>query len=95
MAQGTILFMSPGILTDAGGIEIFIGADGKPHVRKVPGNNPLFQEVGAAVLVLEQAARLNDKVAAQKFQSFAEAIIADKAKDLQHAFGQTQGASGD
>jgi hypothetical protein len=88
MTQANIVFLSPGILRDGGGIEIVIGSDGKVHVIHVPPNNPLLQEVGAAVSILEQAARMTDKAAAQQFQAFAEGVIQARGKELQQQFGQ-------
>jgi hypothetical protein len=35
-SRSQIIFMSPGVFNDGGGIEIVIGTDGKPHIVRVP-----------------------------------------------------------
>jgi hypothetical protein len=70
-----ILFVTPGVFTDAGGFAIYFGSDGKLHVKRVPGWDPAVRELAAAVQVLDAAATMKDAHAAQKFVDFAENIL--------------------
>ena len=68
-----------GGLTDAPGIVIYVGADGKIHVKHVPGWNP---DISAAISVLGQAARLDDRMMAQQLDRVAENILQKHAAPI-------------
>ena len=71
---GILHFIGTGPLVDAPGWVFYIGADGKLHVKRVPGWDP-FPDISVAFSVLEQAARLSDHAAAQQLEQVAENIL--------------------
>lgn len=83
-----IAFMSPGVLTDAGGFIIYIGSDGKLHVKKVPPMGPeTVAELTAVFSILEGAGQLRNQKVQQELLHVAQAIAAPHAGELQKAVG--------
>jgi hypothetical protein len=72
------------VLVDNGIFEIYIGADGKLHIRWILPDPPpdLLAELRAVAVVLNEASQLKNKATAEKFQQFAETILASRAKEV-------------
>ncbi len=86
-----IAFVSPGVLTDAGGYIIYIGSDGKVHVKHVPGWNPETRaELQTAFAVLERAGEIKNREVAQRFLAASEHVLQRHAGELQKAVGELQ-----
>jgi hypothetical protein len=86
-----IAFVSPGVLTDAGGFIIYIGSDGKVHVKRVPPWDPETRaELQAAFAVLEHAGQIRNQAVAQQFLAVSERVIQQHAGALQKGVGELQ-----
>jgi hypothetical protein len=84
-----IAFMSPGVLTDAGGFIIYIGSDGKIHIKRVPPWNPeTLRELQAAVTVIDQVGRIENRAVADQFLKVAEGVIGKHVGELQKVVGE-------
>ena len=72
------------VLVDNGIFEIYVGADGKIHIRWILPDPPpdLFSELRAVAVVLNEAAQLKNRATAEKFQQFAETLLASRAREL-------------
>ena len=72
------------VVAGNGIFEIYIGADGKLHIRWILPDPPpdLLAELRAVSVVLNEAAQLKDRATAEKFRQFAETILASRAKEL-------------
>jgi hypothetical protein len=83
------------VITDNGIYEIYIGADGKLHIRWIlPDPPPEFlAELRAVSAVLNQAAQLKDRGVAEKFQQFAEGALNHRAKELKEILEQAAQAA--
>lgn len=83
-----IAFMSPGVLTDAGGFIIYIGSDGKVHIKRVPPWNPeTLHELQSAFGALEHVGQIQDRAVADQFVKVAQGVITKHAGELQKAVG--------
>ena len=83
-----IAFISPGVLTDAGGFIIYIGSDGKVHIKRVPPWNPeTLAELQTAVGVLENVGHIQNRAIQDEFVKVAQNVIAKHAGELQKAVG--------
>jgi hypothetical protein len=83
-----IAFMSPGVLTDAGGFIIVIGSDGKVHLKRVPPWNPeTLKELQTAFGALEHAGGIQNRAVADQFVKVAQGVIGEHAGELQKAVG--------
>jgi hypothetical protein len=86
------------VLVGNGIFEICIGADGKIHIRWILPDPPpdLLEELRAVAVVLNEASQLKNRTTAEKFQQFAETLLASRARELsgimEHA-GQVARAS--
>ena len=79
-----IAFITPGVLTDAGGFIIYIGSDGKIHVKRVPPWDPeTLGELQAAVAVLDNVSAIRNEAVAGQFLKVAEGVFAKHAGALQ------------
>jgi hypothetical protein len=79
----SILFISPGVLTDAGGIVISI-VGGKVVIKHVPGWNPeVMHEVTAAANVLASASRIKDKAIRGEFERLAHSVVERRAPEIE------------
>jgi hypothetical protein len=74
-------YITGGPLVDAPGWVIYIGSDGKLHIKPVPGWGP-FPDISVAFSVLNQAANLSDRVVAQQLVLVAENILQKNAAPL-------------
>ena len=72
------------VLVGNGIFEIYIGADGKVHIRWILPDPPpdLLNELRAVAVVLNEASQLKNRTTAEKFQQFAESLLAARAKEL-------------
>jgi hypothetical protein len=72
------------VVAGNGIFEIYIGADGKLHIRWILPDPPpdLLAELRAVTVVLNEAAQLKNRATAEKFQQFAETILASRTKEL-------------
>lgn len=83
-----IAFMSPGVLTDAGGFMIYVGSDGKLHVKKVPPWNPeTLNELKAVFDVLEGVGQIRNQKVQQELLRVAEQVAQPHVGELQKAVG--------
>jgi len=81
-----IAFMSPGVLTDAGGFVIVVGADGKLHIKRVPPWDPeTLHELQAAFTTLEHVGEIKNAAVAEQFLKVAQGVIGQHAGELQKA----------
>jgi hypothetical protein len=86
-----IAFVSPGVLTDAGGFILYIGADGKVHVKRVPPWGPEVRaELQLAFAVLERVGEVKNREVAQQFLTASEHVLQQHAGELQRAVGELQ-----
>jgi hypothetical protein len=95
MPNGSLVFVSPGVLTDAGGITISI-VNGKVVIKRVPPWNPeILAEIQGAIAAFAHASKLKDQGMAQKFQAFAEGVLQARSKEIQEYIGAAgQAAAG-
>ena len=72
------------VLVENGIFEIYIGSDGKIHIRWILPDPPvdLRDELRAVAVVMNEASQLKNRATAEKFQQFAETILASRAKEL-------------
>ena len=81
--MSSILFVSLGTLTDAGGVQIIVDANGHIRIVRVPGWNPeVMAEITGAVQVLAQASRIKDPGMQKQFQQFGESVIQARSKEI-------------
>ncbi len=84
-----IAFISPGVLTDGGGYIIYIGSDGKVHIKKIPPWDPeTLSELQVAVAVLDGAGAIRNEAVAAQFLKVAEGVVAKHAAALQKAVAE-------
>lgn len=77
-----------GGFTDAGGFILYVGSDGKLHVRRVPPWNPeTLGELKAAVGILEFAGQLRNAKVQEELVGIAQRIAAPHVGELQKAVG--------
>lgn len=90
-----IAFISPGVLTDAGGFIVYVGSDGKLHVKRVPPWNPeTAAELGAAFAAIDGASRIKNQVVAQQFLNAATHVLGQHLGELERAVGAGQVVAG-
>ena len=72
------------VLVGNGIYEIYIGSDGKIHIRWILPDPPpdLLAELRAVSVVLNEASQLKNRATAEKFQQFAETLLSSRAKEL-------------
>jgi len=72
------------VLVGNGIYEIYIGSDGKIHIRWILPDPPpdLLAELRAVAVVLNAASQLKNRATAEKFQQFAETLLSSRAKEL-------------
>jgi hypothetical protein len=72
------------VLVGNGIYEIYIGSDGKIHIRWILPDPPpdLLAELRAVAVVLNEASQLKNRATAEKFQHFAETLLSSRAKEL-------------
>jgi len=72
------------VLVGNGIYEIYIGSDGKIHIRWILPDPPpdLLAELRAVAVVLNEASQLKNRATAEKFQQFAETLLSSRAKEL-------------
>jgi hypothetical protein len=65
------------IFVGNGVLEIYIGPDGKLHIRWVFPDPPpdIISELNAVAEIVDQAALINDRAIAEKFHGFAEEVL--------------------
>jgi len=81
--MSSILFVSLGAFTDAGGIQIVVDANGRVHVVRVPGWEPeVMAEITGAVQLLAQATRIKDAGIRKQFQQLGESVIQARSKEI-------------
>ena len=83
------------IFVDNGIFEIYIGADGKLHIRWILPDPPpeFYSELKAVAVVLNEAAQLKDRGVAEKFQQLAESVLNNRAEEITGILGQAAGAT--
>ncbi len=82
-SMSSILFVSLGASTDAGGVQIVVDANGRIRIVHVPGWEPeVMAEVAGAVQVLAQATRIKDAGIRKQFQQFGESVIQARSKEI-------------
>ena len=83
-----VAFMSPGALTDAGGFIIYIGSDGKVHIKRVPPWDPgVRAELQTVFAVLEHAGAIKNAAVQKQFTAAATHVVEAHAAELQKAVG--------
>jgi len=83
-----IAFISPGVLTDAGGFIIYIGSDGKIHVKRIPPLGPeSVAELGAVFTVLESVSAIKNASVDNEFLRVAQDVASKHVGELQKAVG--------
>jgi hypothetical protein len=81
--MASILYVSLGAFTDAGGIQIVVDGNGHIKIVHVPGWNPeVMAEVAGAVQALAQASRVKDPRVSRQFQEFGEGVIRARGKEI-------------
>ena len=72
------------VLVDNGVYEIYVGSDGKLHIRWILPDPPpeILSELKAVSAILNHAAQLKDRAVAAKFQGFAEEVLNNRSKEL-------------
>jgi len=72
------------VLVGNGIYEIYIGSDGKIHIKWILPDPPpdLLAELRAVAVVLNEASQLKNRATAEKFQQFAETLLSSRAKEL-------------
>ncbi len=72
------------VVAGNGIFEIYLGSDGKLHIRWILPDPPpdLLAELRAVTVVLNEAAQLKNRATAEKFQHFAEGILAARTQEL-------------
>ena len=72
------------VLVGNGIYEIYIGSDGKIHIKWILPDPPpdLLAELRAVSVVLNEASQLKNRATAEKFQQFAETLLSSRAKEL-------------
>ncbi len=83
------------VLVDNGVFEIYVGSDGKLHIRWILPDPPpeIFSEIKAVAVVLNQAAQLKDRGVAAKFQQLAEDVLNNRSKEITGLLAQTEKAA--
>jgi hypothetical protein len=66
-----------GVLVDAGGFIIFIGSDGKIHIKKIPPWNP---EVFKAIQVIQSSQVIPDKTISKKVYDLGVSMLSQNEK---------------
>jgi len=83
-----IAFISPGVLTDAGGFIIYIGSDGKVHVKRIPPLGPeSVAELGAVFAVLESVSAIKSAAVDNELLRVAQDVASKHVGELQKAVG--------
>lgn len=82
VATGQVLFTVGGLNCGPGYI-IYIGSDGKIHVKRVPPRNPeLSVQFDAAISILEHALLAKNVKIEEKLITAAQSILAPIAKEV-------------
>ena len=83
-----VVLMTPGIFVDAGGLILYIGADGKVHVKRIlPWDPDVLREIYAAVHALEGVNPVRDDKVAKPFIDAAQRVVQAHVKQIQDQIG--------
>jgi hypothetical protein len=83
-----VAFVSPGVLTDAGGFIIYIGSDGKVHIRRIPPLGPeSVRELQAVFAILQYAGGIQNRAVADELVKVAQQVATPHAAELQKLVG--------
>ena len=75
-------FFSPGIAAGGGGAIIYLGHDGKLHIKRVPPSAPVFQGFETVAILIAASEKSNNKKIKQQLRSLAEQIGAEALQAL-------------
>ena len=85
--MASILFVSPG--NDGPSIQIFVDANGKIHIVRVPGWNPeIMQEITSAVKVISLASQIENQRISEQFLKLGESVIQSRSREIQEYVNQ-------
>jgi hypothetical protein len=77
------MVFTPGAFSDGGGFVIYLGKDGKIHVKRIPPWDPQVRwELTAAMAILDHAARVQNAVIAGRLEDAAAEIIQTHADEI-------------
>jgi hypothetical protein len=83
-----VAFVSPGVLTDAGGFIIYIGSDGKVHIKRIPPLGPeSVRELQAVFAILQYAGGIQNRAVADELVKVAQQVATPHAAELQKLVG--------
>ncbi|HXP83657.1 MAG TPA: hypothetical protein VN841_03000 [Bryobacteraceae bacterium] len=83
-------YYSPGIFTDAGGVIIYVGKDGKLHVKRVPPWDPNLSQLNLAASLIAQAENVTDVRIANQMRDLANTILSSQSNQMIGVLNQLQ-----
>ena len=89
-------FAALNVLVDNGIFEIYIGSDGKLHIRWILPDPPpdILSEIAVVSEIVNQSALLKDRAIAEKFRGFAEEVLNSRAEVIGGFMAQAGRAAG-
>jgi hypothetical protein len=88
----SLRFASLNILVDNGVYEIYVGSDGKIHIKFILPDPPpeALAELRAVSAVLNEASKLQNRATAERFEQFAASMLNSRSKELNEMMNRTQ-----
>jgi hypothetical protein len=82
------------IISENGTFIIYVGSDGKIHIRLIRPDPPpdISALLKAVSLVMHEASQLKDQVLAEQFRQFAENLLNSRANELGGLLANTAAA---
>jgi hypothetical protein len=84
-------YYSPGYFNDGGGFVIYLGHDGKLHIKYVPPREPVLSQLNLAASLMAHAEGIGDASIANQVRDLAQAVLNSNSEQIIAALQQVQG----
>lgn len=84
-------YYSPGYFNDGGGFVIYLGHDGKLHIKYIPPREPVLSQLNQAASLMAHAEGIGDTDIANQMRDLAQAVLDTHAEQIIGALNRIEG----
>lgn len=83
-------YYSPGYFNDGGGFVIYVGHDGKLHIKYIPPREPVLNQLNVAASLMAHAEGIGDAHIANQMRDLAQSVLNSQAEQITKALERIQ-----
>ena len=83
-------WFSPGVFNDGGGLIIYMGRDGKLHVKRIPPRAPAFENLSVIAALTALGEQAGNTAMGKQLRVMADTMLATKGQQIRSALEKLQ-----